>query len=84
MRWTRQRRRAKETAGRVLMARERRSGAQTNGAKSALVKASVGVHYPPMPSAKTGCVRRRRVVLASVADVKLAEVKSAQPGFDQP
>jgi hypothetical protein len=30
------------------------------------------------------CVRRSRVVLASVADVKLAEAKSAQPGADTP
>jgi hypothetical protein len=37
-----------------------------------------------MQLAKTGCVRRSRVVLASVADVKLAEAKSAQPGLDQP
>ena len=66
------------------MARELASGAQTNGAKSALVEVSVGVHYPPMPLARTGCVRRNRVVLASVADVKLAEAKSAQPGLDQP
>jgi hypothetical protein len=66
------------------MARELASGAQTNGAKSALVEVSVGVHPPPMQLAKTGCVRRSRVVLASVADVKLAEAKSAQPGLDQP
>jgi hypothetical protein len=65
------------------MARELWSGAQTNGAKSALVEVSVGVHYPPRQLAKTGCVRRSRVVLASVADVKLAEIKPAQPGFRQ-
>jgi hypothetical protein len=28
------------------------------------------------------CARQNRVVLASVADVKLAEAKSAQPGAD--
>jgi hypothetical protein len=31
--------------------------------------------------AKAGCVRRSRVVLASVADVKLAEAKSTRPGL---
>jgi hypothetical protein len=63
MRWTRQRRREAAIAGRV--SRERSTGAQTNGAKA---RRSL--------LAKTGCcVRRSRVVLASVADVKLAEMR---------
>jgi hypothetical protein len=43
--------------------------------------------YPvsEQPARKTNdafCVRQNRVVLASVADVKLTEAKSAQPGAD--
>jgi hypothetical protein len=60
------------------------AGAQTNGAKSAFAKTSAGVHYPAKHLAKAGCVRQKRVVLASVADVKSAEVLRARPGSAQP
>jgi hypothetical protein len=81
MRWTRQRRRARQSQGGFI--RERAAGAQTNGAKSGLVKASVGVHYPPKQLTKTGCVRQNCVVLAPVAGVKSAEVFASPTGRDK-
>jgi len=59
--------------------RERSAGAQTNGAKAGFVGPLL-VHLSGERLAKAGCVRQKRVVLASVADVKLAEVLRARPG----
>jgi hypothetical protein len=46
--------------------------------------AKTGVSGEALLAKPDCCVRQNRVGLASVADVKLAEVKSTQPGFDQP
>src|SRR5882757_7364106 len=83
MRWTRQRWRAMTIAGRVL-ARERKARAKTNGASTP--SPHVGrPHTAARTCVEEGrCGRRSRVVLASVADVKPAEVLSAQPGLDKP
>ena len=69
-------------AGRA--SRERSTGADERRFSSAFANASAVVHSPAKPLAKTGCGRRSRVVLASVADVKFAEEELAQPGFGNP
>ena len=54
-------------------------GEQTNGAKAGFVRFFVGSAYPAERLAKTGCVRQKRVVPASVADAKLSVADAVQP-----
>src|SRR5882757_8632466 len=70
-------------AGRVLT-RERKARARTNNAST--LSPHVGrPHTAARTCVEEGrCGRRSRVVLASVADVKPAEVLLAQPGLDKP
>jgi len=72
MRWTQRRRARWWSQGGV--SRERSSVAQTTGASRAFARISVGTS--PIGVLTRGCcVRRSRVVLASVADVKPAETR---------
>ena len=55
-------------------------GGQTNGAKAGLVWRFVGKLIPAGRLAKSGCVRQKRVVPASVADAKPSVAEAIQPG----
>jgi hypothetical protein len=78
MRWTRQRRARSAIAGQVLPVSE-----QTARGRTALqrLRQNFGRSTWPVDAFGGGCcVRRSRVVLASVADAKSAEAKPALPG----
>jgi hypothetical protein len=79
MRWTRQRRAREVIAGRVDP-RERSAGAQDERRFNAFAKTSAGCTWPAGACWQGRCVRRSRVVLASVADVKFAEVFPSPTG----
>jgi hypothetical protein len=82
MRWTRQRRRATG----VCRAGHPVSDQPARG-RTALQRLRQDFGRRHMAGRGLGggcCGRRSRVVLASVADVKLAEAASSQPGFDGP
>ncbi len=69
---------------RAGLACERSSSAPDERRFNAFIGISAGGTWPAGSVDGGCCVRRSRVVLASVADVKLAEAKPAQPGADTP
>ena len=64
-------------------ARERSTGAWTNGASTPLLKCG-RQHMADLRIGRGCCGRQNRVVLAPVAGAKSAEVRSAQPGATRP
>jgi hypothetical protein len=82
MRWTRQRRRATGVCRAGHPVSEQPARGRT--ALQCLRQDFDRRHMAGRGLGRGCCGRRSRVVLASVADVKLAEAASSQPGFDRP
>jgi hypothetical protein len=82
MRWTRQRRRATGVCRAGHPVSDQPARGRT--ALQCLRQDFGRRHMAGRGLGRGRCGRRSRVVLASVADVKLAEAASSQPGFDGP